>query len=91
MRSKQWDQISDEAKEVCLQMMVSEPDSRLTADEALAHPWLRVSTLNRCIDIVVDNTILLNSQKRLIEKQGNQIEIKCVIFWMRVNVKTKSE
>lgn len=46
MRNKQWDQISDEARDLCLQMMVHEPENRLTAEEALSHPWIKVILLN---------------------------------------------
>lgn len=34
-----WDNISDEAKDLIRRMMTYDPESRITAVEALAHPW----------------------------------------------------
>lgn len=42
MRNKQWDQVSDEARDLCLQMILQDSENRLTAEGALSHPWLRV-------------------------------------------------
>lgn len=42
MRRKQWDHISDSAKDLVRQMLVVDPNQRITVDEALEHPWIRV-------------------------------------------------
>jgi serine/threonine protein kinase len=34
-----WDQVSDDAKDLIRKMLVVDPDRRLTADQALRHPW----------------------------------------------------
>lgn len=42
MRRKQWDQISDSAKDLVKRMLVVDPNNRITVEEALDHPWIRV-------------------------------------------------
>lgn len=42
MRRKQWEQISDSAKDLVKQMLVVDPNNRITVEEALNHPWIRV-------------------------------------------------
>ena len=37
-----WDQVSDDAKDLIKKMLVVDPDKRLTADQALRHPWFMV-------------------------------------------------
>jgi serine/threonine protein kinase len=44
MRRKQWEQISDSAKDLVKQMLVVDPNNRITVEEALNHPWIRVKT-----------------------------------------------
>ena len=45
MKSKQWDIISERAKDLVSCMLHRDPKERITADAALHHPWLRVSQL----------------------------------------------
>ncbi|XP_020621594.1 peripheral plasma membrane protein CASK-like isoform X2 [Orbicella faveolata] len=40
MRAKIWDNISDEAKDLVKKMLTHDQNDRLTAREALQHPWL---------------------------------------------------
>lgn len=42
MRPKIWDSISDEAKDLVKKMLAQDQNDRLTAREALQHPWLNV-------------------------------------------------
>jgi len=42
MRAKIWDNISDEAKDLVKKMLIHDQNDRLTAQEALQHPWLSV-------------------------------------------------
>ena len=42
MRPKIWDSISDEAKDLVKKMLALDQNDRLTAREALQHPWLNV-------------------------------------------------
>jgi len=37
-----WDQVSDDAKDLIRKMLVVDPDKRLTASQALRHPWFLV-------------------------------------------------
>ena len=45
MRAKIWDNISDEAKDLVKKMLIHDQNDRLTAREALQHPWLSVWNL----------------------------------------------
>ena len=42
MRHKQWDHISETAKDLIRQMLVLDQNNRITVEEALDHPWIRV-------------------------------------------------
>jgi serine/threonine protein kinase len=39
--SKRWDYISDEAKDLIESMLQYDPGDRITAEEALNHPWFQ--------------------------------------------------
>lgn len=39
-----WDDVSESAKEVILKMLIVDPEKRMTADDALAHPWIKGET-----------------------------------------------
>ena len=43
MRKKQWDHISESAKDLIRQMLVKDQKNRITVEEALEHPWISVS------------------------------------------------
>jgi len=36
-----WAHISDDAKDIIRQLIVADPSKRLTAEQALEHPWMR--------------------------------------------------
>jgi len=38
--AKYWDKISDKAKDVVQKMLLKDPKKRISASEALKHPWL---------------------------------------------------
>lgn len=42
MRRKQWDHISDSAKDLVRRMLIVDQNNRITVEEALDHPWIRV-------------------------------------------------
>ena len=44
MREKQWMAISPEAKDLVHRMLEVDSEHRITIEEALAHPWIRVNT-----------------------------------------------
>ena len=41
MKRKQWDHISDQAKDLVKKMLTLNQNSRITAEEALNHPWIK--------------------------------------------------
>lgn len=46
MRPKQWDVISDDAKGLVRSLLAYDQNERISADQALAHPWLKVCLVN---------------------------------------------
>ena len=40
MNSEEWELISEEAKDFLTKVILKDPTSRISAEEALAHPWL---------------------------------------------------
>ena len=42
MREKQWITISPEAKDLVSRMLEVDTEQRITIEEALAHPWIKV-------------------------------------------------
>ena len=42
MRPKQWEGVSEQAKDLMKMMLEPNQEERITAKDALAHPWLRV-------------------------------------------------
>lgn len=41
MRKKQWENVSESAKDLVKKMLTLDPSSRITAEEALNHPWVK--------------------------------------------------
>jgi serine/threonine protein kinase len=39
-KSPEWDTVTDEAKNLIRQMLKTDPEERITAEEALKHPWI---------------------------------------------------
>jgi len=42
MNSRQWTDISEDAKDLVSQMLEHDPDRRITVEDALKHPWIKV-------------------------------------------------
>lgn len=42
MQSKQWEQISESAKDLITRLLRLNQNDRITIKDALAHPWIRV-------------------------------------------------
>lgn len=42
MKPKQWDLISEDAEDLVRSLLAYDQTDRITADQALAHPWLKV-------------------------------------------------
>jgi serine/threonine protein kinase len=43
MQCKQWEQISESAKDLITRLLCLNQNERITIKEALVHPWIRVS------------------------------------------------
>jgi serine/threonine protein kinase len=50
MQSRQWEEISESAKDLCTRLLCLNQNERITIKEALAHPWIRVSL---CTDFII--------------------------------------
>jgi serine/threonine protein kinase len=48
-----WDHISDDAIDFILHLLVVDPKKRMTATEALQHPWLTVCVLSLSLSLSV--------------------------------------
>lgn len=52
MQSKQWEHISESAKELVTRLLCLNQNERITITEALAHPWIRVSERDRSTEFL---------------------------------------
>jgi calcium/calmodulin-dependent serine protein kinase len=43
MQNRQWEHISESAKDLCTRLLCLNQNERITIKDALAHPWIRVS------------------------------------------------
>ena len=43
IESRQWSFITDDARQLVTQMLEADPSQRVTVEDALKHPWIRVS------------------------------------------------
>uniref|UniRef100_A0A6B2L5H9 Protein kinase domain-containing protein n=1 Tax=Arcella intermedia TaxID=1963864 RepID=A0A6B2L5H9_9EUKA len=67
--SPEWDMISDVAKDIIAKLLVSNPDVRPTAEEALRHPWFKdVETIKMPVKPLFRT---MNTLKRYQEMKGN--------------------
>lgn len=82
----EWDSISDDAKDLISKMMTYDPDSRITARQALQHPWL-TSAPNTPIDEETARKILRNLQTF---KSGQQLH-KATLTFITSQLTTKQE
>lgn len=67
MRPKIWDSISDEAKDLVKKMLAQDQNDRLTAREALQHPWLNNRNVPQRIHLQdsVDEMKKFNARRKL--------------------------
>lgn len=63
---KEWNNISDNAKDLVKHLIVLDPKKRLTAEQALEHPWFNILKGESTVaDSDTDNQTLLNSLKNI--------------------------
>ena len=61
MRKKQWDHISEPARDLVRKMLLLDPNNRITVEEALEHPWIRV--IYEFKDYALNENFILNPGK----------------------------
>jgi len=49
MSSEVWNAVSNSAKDLLHKMLVVDVYSRITADDALKHPWIQVTSVCLCL------------------------------------------
>uniref|UniRef100_A0A7S3NIS0 phosphorylase kinase n=1 Tax=Aureoumbra lagunensis TaxID=44058 RepID=A0A7S3NIS0_9STRA len=62
-----WEQVSDDAKDLIKKMLVVNPDNRLTADQALRHPWFLVGDhelISRNLSTTLDTMKKFNARRK---------------------------
>lgn len=74
MSGKVWDNISDEAKDLVTQLLTYEKDKRISAGEALSHPWI-VKMCESEVDSKVAKKALLNLSKFRAEEKIKQATV----------------
>ncbi|KAL9229627.1 hypothetical protein vseg_005075 [Gypsophila vaccaria] len=60
-RRKPWPTISNSAKDFVRKLLVKDPRARLTASQALSHPWVREG--GNALDIPIDISVLSNMRQ----------------------------
>lgn len=76
-------QIGDSAKDLLSKLLLSDPTWRLTAEEALNHPWLRGQT---CLSIPVEPTVLAS-----LRSFTGHSRLKASVLRMMVNLLSADE
>ncbi|CAM9203843.1 unnamed protein product [Ectocarpus sp. 12 AP-2014] len=63
--SPEWDSVSDEAKDLIRKLLVKDPTARLTASQALVHPWFeKVMSGDAAAQTLRDSALRLNHRLR---------------------------
>lgn len=55
MRRKQWEHVSESAKDLVRRMLTLDQNTRITAEEALNHPWIKVIDLISFLTFLKEN------------------------------------
>jgi len=63
-----WTDISKEAKDLIGKLLVVDAKKRLTATQALQHPWIKVGGPNKVLNIKSDKAVQYSSQRKLISQ-----------------------
>lgn len=68
MKPKQWDLISESAKDLVNRMLTVDPSERITVQEALNHPWIKEREKyapKRHLSETIDELRKYNSRRKL--------------------------
>jgi len=63
-----WTDISKEAKDLIGKLLVVDAKKRLTATQALQHPWIKVGGPNKVLNIKSDKAVQYSSQRKLLSQ-----------------------
>jgi len=74
MSGKVWDAISDEAKDLVAKLLTYEKDDRISAGDALSHPWI-VKMCESELDSTVAKKALTNLSKFRAEEKIKQATV----------------
>eukprot|EP00249_Psilotum_nudum_P022482 c28533_g1_i1 orf=588-2150(+) len=75
-KSKPWPSISASAKDFVQKLLVKDPDARLTAAQALSHPWVREG--GEAPDIPLDILVLSNMREFVKYSRLKQIALRAL-------------
>jgi len=72
--SPHWDAISNEAKDLVTKLLTTDPKKRITADQILAHPWIKGEKVsNTNIPNIQERVKAFNSKKKQLKKTGTAL------------------
>ena len=66
--SPYWDEMSDASKDLVSKLLRKDPSKRITALEALSHPWIKEGGSDHCISEIVARQLALLSGKKKLKK-----------------------
>uniref|UniRef100_A0A8D0DEN3 calcium/calmodulin-dependent protein kinase n=1 Tax=Sander lucioperca TaxID=283035 RepID=A0A8D0DEN3_SANLU len=72
--SPEWDTVTPEAKNLINQMLTINPAKRITAQEALKHPWVCVSVLYVCAIIINSNWLFISDLQESSDSSNTTVE-----------------
>ncbi|KAH6820757.1 calcium-dependent protein kinase 16 [Perilla frutescens var. hirtella] len=75
-RRKPWPSISDAAKDFVKKLLVKDPHARLTAAQALSHPWVREG--GEASDIPLDISVLSNMRRFVTYSRLKQFALRAL-------------
>ena len=87
MRPKIWDSISDEAKDLVKKMLAQDQNDRLTAREALQHPWLNVCINSKVYHCKLTSCFYITAHFMKIES----VSFHCYIFFSSLESQCTTE
>lgn len=68
LNTPEWRSVSANAKDLVLKMLAPDPDARITVDQVLNHPWLRVSVVHLLHEKQPNESIPVSFQSMMFSK-----------------------